>query len=338
MSESNEQDLLAQGLTALEAGDKSTAQSLLREVVKLNPRISEAWMGLAQTTTDPARQRTCYENILKIDPDHAGARAALATLSVSAPDAEAPRSPVEDGGFESLRPKVTPISASLSFAPPPNIPGAPARFSLDDLLAFMKNLMSSLQGAAGQGGNAEALPASWWNITVMVVLAGLVTGLLTVLATFLFSVRMGYGSLGYSILALITLPLLTPLKMAAGLAGGAVLSRWFLQWRGKAEGTLLDHTMALARPWFGGSIALIVVMLIGSLFGSLGATTLESLLLSFSLSTSDFSLIVLILSLVIAIGVAYLTERGWAKLYPESTSMNRYIGVVLALLIISMAL
>lgn len=328
MSSSNEQEMLSQGLAALNAGDKTTAQTILREVVKQNPRLIEAWMGLAQTTTDPARQRTCYENIIKIDPNHAAARAALATLGVSAQDV-APSS--EDSTADSLRPKVTPVSSSVGFKPPQNIQGAPARYTLDDLLETMKNLLSSLQGTAGQGGNAEALPASWWNIVVLVVVAGMVSGLFTVIAYLIW----GFSS--YNILSLITLTLLMPLRMAAGLAGGTVLSRWFLQWRGKADGSLLDHTMALARPWFAGSIALVVLTLIGSLFKSLGATTLETLLLYFSLSASGFTLVILILSLIIAIGVIYLVGRGWAKVHPESLGMNRTIAAILALLVISMA-
>lgn len=330
MSASHEQELLSQGLAALKAGDKTTAQSVLREVVKLNPRIIEAWMGLAQTTTDPARQRTCYENILKIDPDHDAARAALATLSVSAPEVESLTSDTDNAGFESLRPKkVTAIQASPSFAPPQSIPGAPARFSLDDLLDFMKNLLSSLQGTAGRGGNADALPASWWNITLMVVLAGMVTGLLLALNYLI----LGFGSP----LSLITLPLLMPLKMAAGLTGATVLSRWFLQWRGQADGNLLDHTMALARPWFTGSLGLAILILLNGLTSSLPGTTLGSVLIEFSLRTTGFSVVVLIASLVIAIGAAYLTERGWAKLYPESTGTNRFVAAVLAMLMISLA-
>ena len=330
MSASNERELLSEGLAALRAGDKVTAQSVLREVVKMNPRISEAWMGLAQTTNDPVRQRTCYENILKIDPDHAAARAALATLGVSAPEVEAPVNDEDNNGFESLRPKITPVTASPGFTPPQNVPGAPSRFTLDDLSDFMKNLLASVQGTAGRGGNSEALSASWWNITVMVVLVGAVSGFLLAL-NYLIS---GFGSP----LALITLTLLMPLKMAAGLAGGTVLSRWFLQWRGKADGNLLDHTMALARPWFAGSVALAVLSLINLFFGGNSATTLPTLLTFFSLTASGFTLFVLILSLVIAIGVAYLTERGWANLYPESTSTNRFMAAVLALLIISLAI
>ncbi len=334
MSASNERELLSQGLEALRVGDKVTAQSVLREVVKLNPRISEAWMGLAQTTNDPVRQRTCYENILKIDPDHAAARAALATLGVSAAEIEAPISTGntadQDNGFESLRPKITPVSASPGFNPPQSIPGAPERFTVDNLLDFSKNTLSSLQGTAGRGGNAEALPASWWNIVVMVVFAGAVTGLVLAISYLVIS----FGS----ILGILTIPLLMSLKMAAGLAGGTILSRWFLQWRGKADGNLLDHTMILARPWFAGTIALAIVSLIGIPFSSFGATTLESLLYFFRLTTTGFDLVVLILSLVIAIGVAYLTERGWAKLYPDSTSTDRFIAAVLALLVISLAI
>jgi hypothetical protein len=339
MSASNEQEMLSQGLAALKAGDKTTAQTVLREVVKQNPRLIEAWMGLAQTTTDPARQRTCYENVLKIDPTHPAARAALATLGISAQEVESSSDDESIGeSVESLRPKITPISSSPGFKPPQSIPGAPAQFTVDDLLAFMKNLLASLQGAAGQGGNAEALPASWWNIAILVVLAGAVTGFLSVLASILYGLIQGAGFNAGSILALVTYTLLTPLQMAAGLAGGTVLSRWFLQWRGKAEGSLLDHTMVLARPWFAGSIGLAVLTLLGSFFGSLGASTLESVLRYFSLTTTGFSIVILIISLILAIGVAYLVVRGWAKIHPDSLGTNRAIAAVLALLIITMAL
>lgn len=328
MSEPQEQSQLAQGLAALRAGDKATAQSLLREVVKQDPRIIEAWMGLAQTTDDPGRQRACYENVLKIDPDHAAARAGLATLAVSAPDAAPPAGETID----SLRAKAAaPSATSRSFKPPQGIPDAPASFSLDDLLTVNKNLLASLQGTAGRGGNAEALIASWWNATVLVVTMGVLTGLIAAIVGLIRS-----GGFGVSPLALLTLPVLMTLSMVAGLSGAVVFSRWFLAWRGVAPGNLLDHSMALIRPWFGGSAATLVILLIGGLAGA-GVTSLDSLLLYFRLSTSGFSLVLLIISIVVAIGVLYLTERGWAKLYPESKALDRYIAALVSLLIISIA-
>lgn len=334
MAASNDRELLAEGLKALKAGDKITAQTALREAIKLNPRLTEAWLGLAQTTDDPDRQRVCYENVLKIDPNHSGARAALATLGVSAPEPAA-QSQAEDEAdvdvpVESLRPRVQPVTSSVGVKPPQSIAGAPATFSMDDLLDTMKNLMASLQGTAGRGGNSEALSASWWHITVLVVLLGAVTGLLQGILNAILG--LGFGS----VLAIFTLPLLTPLKMGAALVGSAVLSRWFLAWRGKVGGTLVDHTMALARPWFAGSVALLVLWLILSLAGGFGATTLESFLIQFSLTLSGITAVIFILNVIIAIGVVYLVERGWAKVHPDSLGSSRAIGAVLALLIITM--
>ncbi len=321
----SEQDQLEQGLAALQAGDKATAQSLLREVVKANPRIVEAWLGLAQTTDDPARQRACYENVLKINPDHAEARAALAELNAASP-------PDDAASLRSSAP-ANARGAGIGFAPPQNIPGAPARYTLDDLQATVKGLLASLQATAGRGGRADALPATWWNVVVLVAVMGAATGLIAVLVN-LIATR-GFG--GYSPLALITLTLLMPLRMAAGVAGGALVSRWFLQWRSKAaDASLLEHTTAIVRPWFAGSAAILVLMLVGAL-ASGSISTLEVWLLYFSLYTSGISSLLLILSLIVAIGVLYLIDLGWAKLYPESKRTDRLIAAVITLLMITMA-
>lgn len=338
MSSSNEQDMLEQGLAALKAGDKNTAQTMLREVVKLNPRLIEAWMGLAQTTTDPVRQRTCYENVLKIDPDHNAARAALATLSAQDVPASSEGDAANTPSVESLRPKVTPVASSASFKPPQNIPGAPSQFSLDDLLDSMKKLMASLRGTAGQAGDEAALPITWWNVVMLVVVAGALTGFISVVASILYALIKGYGFNFGTVFALITFTILTPLEMGAGLAGASVMSRWFLQWRGKAEGTLLEHTMAIARPWFGATIGIAAVGLIGSILGSPpSVSTLESVLRYFSLTVSDSGFVVLILNILLALGAVYLIGRSWAKLYPDSLGLNRTLAAVLALFIISLA-
>jgi hypothetical protein len=46
----------------------------LREVLLADPRNVEAWYQLASLVTDPEKVQYCLEQVIKLDPEHTGAR------------------------------------------------------------------------------------------------------------------------------------------------------------------------------------------------------------------------------------------------------------------------
>jgi tetratricopeptide (TPR) repeat protein len=78
------EELLREGGAALRGGERERARGLLAQAVRLNPRSEQAWLLLAGAVTDPEQRRTCLERVLRLNPEHAIARKALATLQIAA--------------------------------------------------------------------------------------------------------------------------------------------------------------------------------------------------------------------------------------------------------------
>ena len=65
---------------AIRQGNPSTAQGMLLEVVRANPRNETAWLWLSAIVRDPSRERDCLERVLKINPNNELARQHLTRL------------------------------------------------------------------------------------------------------------------------------------------------------------------------------------------------------------------------------------------------------------------
>ncbi|HWQ14088.1 MAG TPA: tetratricopeptide repeat protein, partial [Roseiflexaceae bacterium] len=76
-------EYLAQGLAALQAGDNSRARRLLGQAVRSNPQDDRVWLGLARAFDEPARRRYCLERCLALNPTSEEARAALEQLTAA---------------------------------------------------------------------------------------------------------------------------------------------------------------------------------------------------------------------------------------------------------------
>jgi rubredoxin len=72
--------LVEQGAVALKNRDVKLARKILLAARKLDPTNIDALLWLTSTTSDPAHRRSLLEEVLRIDPDHAGARQALDQL------------------------------------------------------------------------------------------------------------------------------------------------------------------------------------------------------------------------------------------------------------------
>jgi len=72
--------LLTQADRNASYGKNAAAESLYRQILRDAPDAEEAWVGLAEVTTDPAEKRAAYERALALAPDSPAAVAGLAVL------------------------------------------------------------------------------------------------------------------------------------------------------------------------------------------------------------------------------------------------------------------
>ncbi|MBO9365435.1 MAG: hypothetical protein J7466_11370 [Roseiflexus sp.] len=82
--------MLADAITAIRSGDKARGQTLLAQVLRIDPRNETAWLWMASVAKTPEQRRECLERALTINPNNEDARRALKALSDS-PPSRAPR-------------------------------------------------------------------------------------------------------------------------------------------------------------------------------------------------------------------------------------------------------
>jgi hypothetical protein len=109
--------LLAQGITAARAGDKSTARRLLTQVIQDDPGSEAAWLWLSSVLDTPQGRAHCLHQVLALNPRNQTAQKGLAALEAAPPApaivAQAP--PVEAPPPAPVAP-VAPVPAK----PPPS--------------------------------------------------------------------------------------------------------------------------------------------------------------------------------------------------------------------------
>ncbi|MCL4251862.1 MAG: hypothetical protein KJ065_27165 [Anaerolineae bacterium] len=93
--------VVREGISALKAGNKDEARTLLEKAVELDERSEEAWLWLSAVVDAPDDQRTCLENVLAINPNNKRAQQGLHYLDQSTPagaasaPAASPPAPIE---------------------------------------------------------------------------------------------------------------------------------------------------------------------------------------------------------------------------------------------------
>jgi hypothetical protein len=80
LTQADAKRLLAQGVAAAKAGQRTQAYNLLLDVVELDQRNELAWLWLSAVTDNPDDQRVCLENVITINPGNAEARSRLLKL------------------------------------------------------------------------------------------------------------------------------------------------------------------------------------------------------------------------------------------------------------------
>lgn len=76
-------DLLRQGMAALRAGDRATAETLLARATQMDPNNEQAWLWLSGAASTPAEQRRCLEQVLRINPQNDAAKRGLEKLGLA---------------------------------------------------------------------------------------------------------------------------------------------------------------------------------------------------------------------------------------------------------------
>lgn len=73
-------DLVAQGITAFNTGERDHAYALLTEALQSDPRHEVAWLWLSGVVQEPGERRYCLERVVELNPQHAAAQRGLAKL------------------------------------------------------------------------------------------------------------------------------------------------------------------------------------------------------------------------------------------------------------------
>jgi len=104
---------LTQAHRLLKAGQRAQAGQVLKAYITAHPRDADAWWLMAHAVRKNDHVRQCLETVLKLNPDHKGARQKLATLS-TLPDNEP-----DDTFFTRHRASTT--AAPAQSGPPPAV-------------------------------------------------------------------------------------------------------------------------------------------------------------------------------------------------------------------------
>ena len=155
----DEATLLRQGIAAARAKRKSEAYSLLRQVVGMDPRNTEAWIWLGAVAPTLHEQLQAFEQAAALDPSNekaqAGRRWAASKLGVSAAPSAPPPAPAAPGGGMSSQDMLGMFGGmpGAAPAPAPSAPSAPGggRMSSQEMM--------NVFGGPGQAPAAPPPPA-----------------------------------------------------------------------------------------------------------------------------------------------------------------------------------
>lgn len=319
--------LTQQGIEALQAGDRAAARKLLTQAVKSDGATAESWWYLSQVMEDPEKVLTCLRYVVRLDPDHAEARARLAAVeaevaasgggSKQAPKAAAPADS-GDGGF--------------SLPLPDGIPGAPARLSGAYLLDFLRGMFDRGRLLVTQpGGVIDTAEGTWWRVILIGALVGLVAGAALLLSVAFISLRL------LNPLSIVVLPLVSMVQAVVAVGAAGVLSHWYLTTQAGGKGALLAHTYLLALAWMLGSVGNALLTLIGG-FGLGRALDAISWLQGggvFSLGLGSLLLTGAALGLLVY--VLYVWVQQWGRLHGAAVSQrDLWVAGLLAALVVAL--
>jgi hypothetical protein len=106
--------MLRAGVEAYRAGNKLEARTMLEKVLELDEYNEMAWLWLSAVVETPEEKRTCFENVLVINPNNENAKKGLNSLGMAAtPPPTPPMAKTGTGPFTAA-----PIEDDLDDDPP----------------------------------------------------------------------------------------------------------------------------------------------------------------------------------------------------------------------------
>ncbi len=256
-----ERDLLQEGIAAFQLGDRARAQELLLMLVEVDPKNEKAWYYLAAAESRSALRMEYLEHVLEINPENARAREVLERLKAreTTPAAE-PETPVErppsSSRIRPLDPTASGVPSGASparggFAPPFDIPGAPARVTFESLykdgVSLLRSAFRSFSRVQIPGMfSGELSRATWWRFWLLSGTASVLSALL-ILATAIVIELRAPASL-FSFFTILLTPILSiPLMLIMQYAGVYASHRYAVANGG--GGTLVRHAYGVALRW-----------------------------------------------------------------------------------------
>jgi hypothetical protein len=101
------EDLLQQGIAALQAGDKAQARQLFSQAIRQNSDNEQAWLWLSGAVETTSDKLMCLNKVLTINPANEAAQLGMATLQKSSvTPTPAPLSPLKTPVPQHIRPSV----------------------------------------------------------------------------------------------------------------------------------------------------------------------------------------------------------------------------------------
>lgn len=286
------QELLAQGISAFQAGDRDGARNIFQQVTEMDPENDTAWYYLAACENDVSLRRTYLERVLEINPYNARARDVLdrlnaapstpppATSDSSAPPASssagsssAPRGnpirPLSSSGADPSRPGE---ATTGGFAIPVTIPDAPPRVGLMESLRdgwqmFLRGV-DILQRRPGVYED-QISKATWWRFWFYAAWAFVIGSLFNFI-----------GVLRWNFIGAVLGLIIAPIVSLAVIYIAGYISHWWVTNQMKKSATLLQHVTTILLPYVPAYVAGValtgVLSLIGlGIFGSLASLVLN---------------------------------------------------------------
>ncbi|MCK6578544.1 MAG: hypothetical protein L6Q98_10620 [Anaerolineae bacterium] len=322
-----EQDLLNQGISAFQAGDREKARELLNHFVSQSPDNEQGWYYLAAVEQDAQLRKQHLERVLEINPGNVKAREVLDRIkareaNVMQGGAPAARTP------SGMRPKIRALNpederrpgqadiAEEGFRLPFKIPGAPASVSPGGLardgLALLRSGWNVLLRRPGDYA-AEVDQATWWRFWLVTGTAATISAGVSLLLS-LFIVIVTSANL-FSFVSIILTPLLSIPLLVLALFLGCYASYRYAQAQGW-KATLVRHSMTAGIVWAPTVVFTAAITLIFALLGFGGGYT---------------GLIMLILA-------GYIMSSGYERLYLLTETKDKAALPLITLLVMLLAI
>ncbi len=127
--------LLQQGIAAFKNGDTDSARALFEQVLQADDENDRAWVWLSRVAHTPAEQKKLLERALRLNPNNADARAALAEFAAATVEQPVPPA-AESPSRGLLKQSRKPFPIDETDAPPPD---AHVETPPDDALSALRN-------------------------------------------------------------------------------------------------------------------------------------------------------------------------------------------------------